>query len=187
MALGSTEPLIEMTTRNLPGDKRRPARKADLTAICEPRKRGSFDVSQPCHPPRSLTGIASPLLCHEDIIWGSEGIAPPFLTWALAGGEWSLYPRGSRPQYPLYNRLGGPQSRSGRCGEKKILPCWWLNPGRPARRYTDWAIPTHHVWQINKIVGETSSSSLIQVICMVTTVFEVLWSRHFQDSKPFNL
>jgi hypothetical protein len=37
MALGSTEPLTEMSTRNLPGGKERPARKADnLTAICEP-------------------------------------------------------------------------------------------------------------------------------------------------------
>jgi hypothetical protein len=37
MALGSTQPLTEMSTRNLPGGKRRPARKADnLTAICEP-------------------------------------------------------------------------------------------------------------------------------------------------------
>jgi hypothetical protein len=38
MALGSTKPLIEMSTRNLPRHKgRTPARKADnLTAICEP-------------------------------------------------------------------------------------------------------------------------------------------------------
>jgi hypothetical protein len=37
MALGSTQPLAEMSTRNLPGSKGRPARKADnLTAICEP-------------------------------------------------------------------------------------------------------------------------------------------------------
>jgi hypothetical protein len=37
MALGSTQPLIEMSTRNLPGGKGRPARGADnLTAICEP-------------------------------------------------------------------------------------------------------------------------------------------------------
>jgi hypothetical protein len=36
MVLGSTQPLTEMSTRNLPGDKGRPARKADkLTAICE--------------------------------------------------------------------------------------------------------------------------------------------------------
>jgi hypothetical protein len=36
MALGSTQPLREMNTRNLPGGKRRQARKADnLTAICE--------------------------------------------------------------------------------------------------------------------------------------------------------
>jgi hypothetical protein len=37
MDLGSTQPLTEMTTRNLPGGKVRQARKADnLTANCEP-------------------------------------------------------------------------------------------------------------------------------------------------------
>jgi hypothetical protein len=37
MALGSIQPLAEMSTRNLPGGKGRPERKADnLTAICEP-------------------------------------------------------------------------------------------------------------------------------------------------------
>jgi hypothetical protein len=37
MVLGSTQPLTEISTRNIPGGKGRPARKADnLTAICEP-------------------------------------------------------------------------------------------------------------------------------------------------------
>jgi hypothetical protein len=37
MALGSTQPVTEMSTRNLPGSKGQPARKADnLTAICDP-------------------------------------------------------------------------------------------------------------------------------------------------------
>jgi hypothetical protein len=37
MALGSTQPLTEMSTRNLPGGKGRPVRGADnLTAIFEP-------------------------------------------------------------------------------------------------------------------------------------------------------
>jgi hypothetical protein len=37
MALGSTQTLTEMSTRNIPGGKGRPAREADnLTAICEP-------------------------------------------------------------------------------------------------------------------------------------------------------
>jgi hypothetical protein len=36
MALGSIQPLTEMSTRNLNGGKERPARKAvNLTAICE--------------------------------------------------------------------------------------------------------------------------------------------------------
>jgi hypothetical protein len=37
MALGFTQPLTDISTRNLAGGKVRPARKADnLTAICEP-------------------------------------------------------------------------------------------------------------------------------------------------------
>jgi hypothetical protein len=37
MPRGSTQPLTEMSTRNLPGGKKRPARRADnLAAICEP-------------------------------------------------------------------------------------------------------------------------------------------------------
>jgi hypothetical protein len=36
MSLGSTQPLTEMSTRNLPGGKVRPASKADnLTTTCE--------------------------------------------------------------------------------------------------------------------------------------------------------
>jgi hypothetical protein len=37
MELGSTKPLTEMSIKNLPGGKGRPARKDDnVTAICEP-------------------------------------------------------------------------------------------------------------------------------------------------------
>jgi hypothetical protein len=58
---------------------------------------------------------------------GSGGIAPPFLESALDGGEWSasrpyrFTPFETAPQYPLYRRLFGPQSRSGRYGEDKNL------------------------------------------------------------------
>jgi hypothetical protein len=37
IALGSTQPLTEMSTRNLPGGKKRPACRVDnFGAICEP-------------------------------------------------------------------------------------------------------------------------------------------------------
>jgi hypothetical protein len=54
-------------------------------------------------------------------------------------------PRGKSPWYPLYRRLGGPQSRPGCCGEEKNLA---HDVNRTpavetvARHYTDWAIPT---------------------------------------------
>jgi hypothetical protein len=69
MALGSTQPLTEMSIRNLPGGEGRPARKADeLTAICEPfsRQYGSLNLSQTYRPSRPLTGTALPYLqCKE--------------------------------------------------------------------------------------------------------------------------
>jgi hypothetical protein len=65
MALGSPEPLTEMSTTNLPEGKGRPARKADdHTAICELIV---YKMWEPRHlttlwPSRPVTGIALPLL-----------------------------------------------------------------------------------------------------------------------------
>jgi hypothetical protein len=50
MLLGSTQPETEMSTRNLPGDNKWPARRADnLAAIYEPNvsKCGSLNLSEP--------------------------------------------------------------------------------------------------------------------------------------------
>jgi hypothetical protein len=71
-ALGSTQPLTEMSTRNLPGGKWRPARKADnLTAICEPTVWKMWE-------PRRLTILWASTTCYRDsftFIYIGRGVA----------------------------------------------------------------------------------------------------------------
>jgi hypothetical protein len=59
MTLGSTQPLIEMSTRNLPGGKGRPVRKADLTAICKPTVYKMWEF-------RRLTTLWDSTVCYRD-------------------------------------------------------------------------------------------------------------------------
>jgi hypothetical protein len=62
MALWLIQPLTEMSTRNLPGGKERPAPKADnLTAICEPiisKNVRAWTFQNPMGLHGLLTGIA---------------------------------------------------------------------------------------------------------------------------------
>jgi hypothetical protein len=67
--------------------------------------------------------------------------------WVVNAMPWSLYPSGKH-LYPLYRRLGRPQSRSGQV--RKISPPPGFDPQtvQPvASRFTDCAIPAHTLEQ----------------------------------------
>jgi hypothetical protein len=61
MALGSTQPLREMSTRNLLGGKGRVARKTAPSVSRLSRKCGSLKVSHTYGPSRPVTGTDLPL------------------------------------------------------------------------------------------------------------------------------
>jgi hypothetical protein len=59
MALGSAQPLTEMSTRNILGSKGRSARTAVFTAICEP-------IVYKMWEPRRLTNLWASTACYRD-------------------------------------------------------------------------------------------------------------------------
>jgi hypothetical protein len=108
----------------------------------------------------------------------------------------ALYPRGKDPRYPLYRRLGGPQSRSGhkRLEEKSFAPAGDRTPiarsSSPlVRHYTAWAnpAPTKNRNQSLSPVNTIMSSRIPWMICDFFTNCQVLknnsWTELVENAK----
>jgi hypothetical protein len=81
MALGSTQPLTEMSTRNVPGSRVRRARKADnLTAICEPTVSRENVGASKSHNLMGLHGLFQGQIYLFLTIWGHPNLERFFIT-----------------------------------------------------------------------------------------------------------
>jgi hypothetical protein len=83
--------------------------------------------------------LVNKALCHDDV-WGSEGTAPPFLTTASDGGEWSatltscFTPREIAPGTHWIGGWVGPRAGLDAVEKRRIsCPCRESNPGSQAR------------------------------------------------------
>jgi hypothetical protein len=109
-------------------------------------------------------------------MWKSGGIAPPFLISALDGGEWSA----SRPcRFTPGKEHSVPIGLSPRVGldaveERKILHWRESNPGRPARSYTDWAIPRFVILWLPATLLPTYLTD-VNPFCAVSDIQDVPW------------
>jgi hypothetical protein len=86
-----------------------------------------------------------------------------------------LYSRGKSPYYPLYRRLGGPQSRSGRGGEdNNSQPSSGIEPQNPIR-------PTRSP-ALYRLSHQGSECSLLNVIRTLSSL--VIFSPPKQKTTP---
>jgi hypothetical protein len=103
------------------------------------------------------------------------GIAPPFLTSAVVGGERSAsrpgrcIPKQRAPRYTLDMGLGGLQNRSERYGQEKksLMPLRESSPGRPARSLV--AIPT----ELSRLLrsAKERTNTFIESYCMAVLTY----------------
>jgi hypothetical protein len=95
-----------MRIRNLPGGKGRPARKADFTAICEPiRKCEILDVSQPCGPPRPVTGIDLPFMSQNHNHDAVTDLSVLMLVNVVGAGYHNLYESPERSTLRIISKI----------------------------------------------------------------------------------
>jgi len=117
---------------------------------------------------------------HEGVL--GNGIAPRILhlvtrrRWVVSFMPRPLYPQGKSPWYPLDERLGGPQSRSGRSGEEKNSPPLSGIEWNP-RKAPDWSVTRPRLdWVLRSASLEPTATPRCSVCSELGwTWYEVAW------------
>jgi hypothetical protein len=122
--------------------------------------------------------------------------------WVVSFKPLPLYPQAKSTRYTLDRRLGGPQYRSGRRGEKKNFDTTGMRTPivQPvARRCTDWSIPTlYPVLSDVKLPGTAVSlvaasevSLPVSLLCILATTEDSLrispWDSSASPPYPNNV
>jgi hypothetical protein len=96
-----------------------------------------------------------------------------------------LYPRGENPRYPLDRRLGGPQGRSGRHGEVKIIVPTGTrirSLGRLACSQSLYRLHYPGFWLCRRMFYDVASNTKAIYPRMVWGIFTKIWARFWRET-----
>jgi hypothetical protein len=92
-----------------------------------------------------------------------------------------------KTRYPLYRRLGGPQSRFGWVRKMWPPPGFDHRTVQPvASHYTDWANPAPMTWNTTKLLWLSFPTAVTEIEDLPMTEINVQLQKHLRSSTQIN-